>query len=348
MTIPTPLQLREHATCLQNVTHTVANARQELRDILDQKDDRLIVIVGPCSIHHPQAALQYAKKLNDKKQEYRNTLYIIMRSYVEKSRTAIGWKGLINDPDLNNTFDIQKGLQQARQLLSAINALGMPVASEMVNPLVEPYLSDLISWAAIGARTTESQPHRELASHLSMPVGFKNNTSGNIQVAIDAVETAKQAHYFLHPTQSGEIDFIKSQGNPHAHVVLRGSHQEPNYDLQTLLKTNQLLKKRNLISQVIVDCSHGNSQKNYWQQITVVNELAKRISTGDKMICGVMLESYLTAGKQAWNPNQTPSHDQSITDACLGWAETESILETLSNAVASKRVYFSNCATPVS
>lgn len=308
---------------------TVANARKQIKKILLGEDHRLLVIVGPCSIHDTQSAYEYAEKLQKKIKQYQNTLCIIMRTYLEKARTTIGWKGFIYDPDLNNTHDIEKGLHQARVLLQAITELGVPVATEMVNPLTAPYFSDLISWAVIGARTTESQIHRELASSLSIPTGFKNNTNGDIRAAIEAIQTAQQSHHFLNINMSGKIAITKSSGNPHCHVVLRGSHMQSNYDHQTIQHTVATLKKLQLTPRIIIDCSHGNSQKNHTQQMIALDSVINSIAQTPESICGVMLESHLIAGKQTWQPNQALRYGQSITDACIGWEETEIALERL-------------------
>lgn len=321
----------------QNARRTIARARQTLIDILQQKDDRFMVIAGPCSIHNPESALSYAKQLARKSKEHQDTLCIVMRAYIEKSRTALGWKGLLNDPELNNTFSIEKGLTIARSLLIAINELGVPTAAEIVNPLTAPYFLDTMSWVAIGARTTESQLHRELASQLAIPVGFKNTTSGNIQAAIDAIETAAHSHHFLGLNEQGKISIQQSRGNPYAHLVLRGAHHHSNYDSQTIALTTQKLRELSLISRVLIDCSHGNSQKNPEQQKNVVHTLAHRIEHHDDSILGVMLESHLIAGKQLWSPQTTLLKEQSITDACIGWNDTEILLDALSAAVQKRR-----------
>ncbi len=339
----TPEALHAELPLSQTCADHVKKTRQSLIDILNQQDDRLMVIVGPCSIHDPQSALQYAEKLQTQIKKHEKTLCIVMRAYSEKARTSIGWKGFINDPYLNNTFEINTGLQAARSLLLAINQLGVPIGSEILNPYLADFFSDLISWAAIGARTTESQLHREFASSLSMPVGFKNNTHGDIQVAIDAIHTARQPHYFLHPDLSGNMAIKQSTGNPYGHVVLRGSKQQPNYDTNTIQHTIHLLNQLKLINRVMIDCSHGNSEQDYLQQMNVIQTLAKRIAEGDHSLLGVMIESHLTAGKQAWTPHQTMSGDQSITDACIGWQHTEIALDMLSEAVLARRENMVDC-----
>ena len=320
--ILTPAQLRTLLPLSMASQEAVSRSRQSIKDILDQKDKRLIVIIGPCSIHHPAAAIEYAEKLKKKIIEHQDQLCIVMRAYVEKSRTSLGWKGFINDPLLNNSFDIEKGLTEARKLFLALSDLDIPLATEIVHPYVSLYLSDLTSWAAIGARTTESQLHREFASALPIPIGFKNNTNGDVQVAIDAVKTARESHTFFKADLSGKMELTTSIGNPYAHVVLRGSSEKSNYDNNTIEKTAAF-------SKVIIDCSHGNSQKNHEQQLAVVKKLAKNLNN----ISGIMLESYLMPGKQSWNPQTTPKPNQSITDDCLGWEDTEKVLDLLSESV---------------
>lgn len=333
----TPTELRASLPVTQQSAAVIEQYRTELMRIIDQRDDRLVVIVGPCSIHNPDSALRYAQLLKTQIEKHRKTLCIIMRTYIEKARTSVGWKGLINDPDLNNTFEIEKGLFLARKLLLDINEMQVPVGTELLNPFTTAYFSDLISWSAIGARTTESQIHREIASHLSIPVGFKNNTNGDIQVAIDAVQTACQSHHYLGLDLSGKMAMLQSTGNPYAHVVLRGSNTQPNYDHDTIAQTTSALKQLTLPYRILIDCSHGNSQKDHTQQIKVAHNLAERISQGDDAIFGMMLESHLTSGKQAWMSHRPMHPDQSITDACIGWSDTEAVLNSLSEAVTARR-----------
>lgn len=333
----TPKELSVSLPITQKSAAVVAKTREQLMHIMDQRDDRLAVIVGPCSIHHPESAFRYAQQLKTQIEKHKDTLCIVMRTYIEKARTSIGWKGFMNDPDLNNTFHIEKGLRAARKLLLDINDIDVPTATEILNPFTAAYFSDVTSWSVVGARTTESQIHRELASDLPMPIGFKNNTSGDIQVAIDAVQTACQSHHYLGLDLSGKMIIVKSRGNPYAHVVLRGSNTQSNYHHATIHQTVSSLAQLNLINRVLIDCSHGNSQKNHLQQITVVNTLAEQIKQGDQSIFGVMLESHLMAGKQAWIPTKVMHSDQSITDACIGWSDTEAALNTLSEAVRIQR-----------
>lgn len=333
----TPQELHAALQRSPQCGETVEKTREQLISILNKHDDRLVVVVGPCSIHDPQSAVMYAKKLRAQIEKHQGTLCIIMRAYLEKARTSTGWKGFVNDPHLNLTFEIQQGLHTARSMLLAINELGVPTGTEILNPFIAAYFSDLISWAAIGARTTESQIHREFAASLPMPVGFKNNTHGDVQVAIDAIQTAIQPHHFLGAGLSGKITVMQSPGNPYCHVVLRGSHYKTNYDDDSINSTVAALKQYNLIDQVMIDCSHGNSQKEYQQQMTVIDAVSARIATGDRKIFGVMLESHLTEGKQPWMPHQTMLGDQSITDPCIGWEHTEVALNQLSEAVLTRR-----------
>lgn len=329
----TPRELRTQLPRSSQADNTISQARRSFAHILQKKEDRFVVIVGPCSLHNTQSALVYAEKLQRKIEQHRDTLCIIMRAYIEKSRTSTGWKGFVNDPDLNNTYHLEKGLYQARSLLIALNELDVPVAAEIVNPLTAPYFVDLFSFAAIGARTTESQFHREFVSTLSMPVGFKNNTSGNIQVAIDAVATAQNPHRFLGLDLSGKMTDIHAAGNPLCHVILRGAQTHTNFDAKTVQNTAEKLQKLNLNARILIDCSHGNSQSDYRQQKNVLFALQQRLMAGDQQVFGVMLESHLLPGKQTWHPDHPMQPDQSITDACMGWEETEMALDELSVAV---------------
>lgn len=329
----TPANLIDTLPLTANAAQTIVQTRHILKNILSGKDSRLVVVIGPCSIHDPKSAYEYAEKLRVAIEKHSDSLCIIMRTYFEKARTAVGWKGLINDPDLNETFELNKGLAITRSLLIAISELGVPVGAEIINPLTVPYFSDLLSWSVIGARTTESQLHRELASHLPMPVGFKNNTHGDIQVAIDAVQTAQQPHHFLHADHFGKIAITRSTGNPYCHIVLRGSNLQANYDNNTIDQAIHALNHLDLMNRVMIDCSHGNSQKNTAQQIIALRQLVARIASGDTRIFGIMSESHLMAGKQTWIPSQPLQYGQSITDACIGWSDTEMILNELSQAV---------------
>lgn len=329
----TPCQLHQKLPITEAACHTVAKTRNDLKRILQGSDHRLVVIIGPCSIHDTESAYEYALKLQKQIARYQQSLCIIMRTYFEKARTSLGWKGFINDPALNNGFDINQGLRTARHLLLRINALGVPAGAEIINPLTVPYFSDLFSWAAIGARTAESQLHRELASYLPMPVGFKNSTSGDIQVAIDAVQAAEKPHHFLHIDTAGKMVIAKTAGNPDCHIILRGSHYKINYDNQTIDQAIASLNHCNLINRVMVDCSHGNSRKNPSNQLLAIRQLGNQIASGDTRIFGIMSESHLMSGKQTWIPGQPLQYGQSITDACIGWSDTEAILYELNEAV---------------
>lgn len=315
---------------------TVSAARQLVSDCLQGRDDRLVVVVGPCSIHDTQAALEYAERLNALQSSFENELCLIMRVYFEKPRTTVGWKGLINDPDLDNSFNINQGIRKARQLLLEINQMGLACGTEFLETISPQYIQDLIAWGVIGARTAESQVHRELASGLPIPIGFKNGTSGDIQVSIDAVRVAQCSHHFLSVNSQGQTAIFETSGNPDTHVVLRGGTEGPNYDSETIFKTCENLAGRGLPSKLMVDCSHGNSQKNYLKQKDVVAELARQIRAGSEGIFGVMIEGNLKAGSQSID--QRPLiYGMSITDACLSWEETKPLLVELAEAVKARR-----------
>lgn len=312
----------------------VASTRQTISKILHQKDHRLLVVVGPCSIHDTAAAIEYANRLTTLRNDLADRLEIVMRVYFEKPRSTVGWKGLINDPNLDGTFNIRKGLTLARRLLVDINELGLPVGCEFLDAVTGQYYADTVSWGAIGARTTESQVHRELASGLSCPVGFKNGTSGNIKIAVDAIVAAKHKHTFLSPTDEGAIALYKTTGNDDAHMILRGGKQ-PNYDTVSVSNAMRSQKEAGIGCRILIDCSHSNSGKDHRRQSVVVNDLSRRISAGDKTIGGVMIESNLVAGKQSLVDISKLKYGQSVTDACIGWAETEQILFILADSVRS-------------
>lgn len=306
---------------------TVLRARQQIEAILDKKDKRLLVITGPCSIHDPKAALEYAARLRRLAAVVRPTMLLVMRVYFEKPRTTIGWKGLINDPDLNGTFHIEKGLRLARGVLLRINEMGLPAATEVLDPITPQYLMDLVSWAAIGARTAESQVHRELASGLSAPVGFKNATDGSLEAAVNGVRAARAPHHFIGVNPDGRITVYRTKGNPYAHVVLRGGNGKPNFDLKSIRRCEELLKKNHLPENIVVDCSHGNSNKDYRKQPVVFRSVLQHLEKGVRSICGVMLESHLHEGQQPFSPGKRKwKYGVSITDACIGWETTEALL----------------------
>ena len=317
---------------------TVETGRNEISQILEGKDDRLLVIAGPCSIHDTAAAMEYAQKLKKLADHYSQELCVVMRVYFEKPRTVVGWKGLINDPDINGSFEINRGLRQGRQLLTQIAELGLPTAAEFLDTIIPQFIADAISWAAIGARTTESQIHRELASGLSMPVGFKNGTSGNVQIAIDAIRSSQQAHWFPSVTKQGVTAIFETTGNPHSHLILRGGNRTgPNYEASILQDILGDLNKHQLKPYLIVDCSHGNSEKDYTRQASVAQDLGQQIAAGQKGIAGIMLESHLVAGRQNHKIEGPNTYGQSITDACIDLKTAEGILQELAAAVRIRR-----------
>ena len=309
----------------------VVSTRKAIADILHHGDKRLLVIIGPCSIHDPAAALEYAQKLLPLKKQYEKELLIVMRVYFEKPRTTVGWKGLINDPHLDGTFDINFGLRQARQLLLTLNDMGMPASTEFLDMITPQYYADLISWGAIGARTTESQVHRELASGLSCPVGFKNGTDGNLKIAIDAIGAASHPHHFLSVTKTGHSAIVHTNGNPDCHVILRGG-KEPNYSSSHVQAAREQLAKAGLDAKLMIDCSHANSNKDYTRQIIVAQDIAAQLKNGEDAIMGVMVESHLVEGRQ----DKPETYGQSITDACIGWDTTEALLALLADAQRSR------------
>ncbi len=333
-----PVALHQILQLTEQAAETVSQARQEAHDIFHAQDDRLVVIVGPCSIHDTDAAMEYAERLSVLRKELKNDLHIIMRVYFEKPRTSIGWKGLINDPDLDHSFNINKGLHTARKLLLDLADRGMPAATEYLDLISPQYIADLISWGAIGARTTESQGHRELASGLSCPIGFKNGTYGNVNIAVNAIAAANGAHRFLSVTQSGTSAIFKTTGNEDCHVILRGGKQ-PNYDAQSVADAVDALDKQNLLNRLMIDFSHANSDKDYRNQPKVALDVAKQISEGNKHIAGVMIESHLLEGNQKADGKTRSelTYGQSITDACVNWDTTVDMLKKLACAVQARR-----------
>ncbi|MEN9375069.1 MAG: hypothetical protein RL710_226 [Pseudomonadota bacterium] len=318
----------------------ISTTRRNVHNIMKGKDDRLLVVIGPCSIHDPAAALDYARQLRVQREKYADTLEIVMRVYFEKPRTTVGWKGLINDPYLDETFRIDEGLRMARQLLIEINRMGLPAGSEFLDVISPQYLGDLISWGAIGARTTESQVHRELASGLSAPIGFKNGTDGNIKIATDAIQAAAGGHHFLSVHKNGQVAIVQTIGNPDCHVILRGG-KTTNYDAQSVADACKDLEKAKLPATLMVDCSHANSSKQHEKQLDVARDIAGQISAGSKSVFGVMVESHLHAGAQKFTPGKDDvaklEYGKSITDACLGWDDSLKSLEVLSQAVKTRR-----------
>jgi len=332
-----PAILMEELPITETASTTVAEGREEATRIIRGEDDRLLVVVGPCSIHDPAAALDYARRLHDVRTRLHEDLVIFMRVYYEKPRTTVGWKGLINDPKLDGSFDINTGLRTARRLLVDLADMGLPVGSEFLDTISPQFIADLISWGAIGARTTESQVHRELASGLSVPVGFKNGTDGNMQIAIDAIRAARNPHHFLSVTKQGLSAIVSTTGNDACHVILRGSNRGVNCDAASVASCAKLLRDHELADRVMVDCSHGNSAKDYRRQPEVAKQIAEQVAGGDPVICGVMLESHLVEGRQDLVAGKPLVYGQSITDACISWDTTVPVLESLAAAVRARR-----------
>ncbi len=316
----------------------VFSARQAVADIVHKRSDRLLVVVGPCSIHDPEAALDYAKRLTERAVTHQENLQIVMRVYFEKPRTIVGWKGLINDPHLNNSYDINEGLSVARKLLLDITELGITAGTEYLDPISPQYVGDLVSWGAIGARTTESQIHRQLASGLSCPIGFKNSTDGSVQIAVDAIRSSSHSHIFLSVTKQGHSAIFQTAGNGDCHVILRGGTGGTNYDADSIADTQAKLEAAGVETGIMVDMSHANSAKDHMRQLQVCDSLCQQIAGGDRNIMGVMVESNLQPGRQDIPENlEDLTYGQSITDACIGWADTEKVLAELSAAVAKRR-----------
>lgn len=328
-----PEQLTQQLPLTLAAAKIIQHARDTAAKIIAGKDNRLLVIVGPCSIHDVNAALEYATRLKNAATDFAAELFIMMRVYFEKPRTVLGWKGLINDPHLDNSFDVNYGLTVARKLLLDLTDLGIPAGTEFLDSIIPQYLGDLICWSAIGARTSQSPLHRELASGLSMPVGFKNSTDGNVKIAAEAVTVARYPHHFLSISKQGEPVIVHTQGNKNCHIILRGSNSEANYSAQQIQKAARILHNENLPKRLMIDCSHGNSGKNHLRQKMVIESLAEQISRGNKEIFGVMLESHLVAGKQILAAGSPLVYGQSITDACISWDETIPLLKKLALAV---------------
>lgn len=333
-----PVELHREYPMTEAVTEMVFAARQAIHRILHGEDDRLLVVVGPCSIHDVDAALEYAARLKHLREVLKPQLHVVMRVYFEKPRTTIGWKGLINDPDLDNSFHINKGLRMARRLLLDLNTIGVPSATEYLDLISPQYLSDLISWAAVGARTTESQGHRELASGVSCPIGFKNGTYGNLNIAIDAISAASRPHHFLSVTKEGHTAIFATKGNEDCHIILRGG-RKPNYDADSVTAAVEELKKAKLPPHLMIDFSHANSHKDYRRQAEVAVNVAEQIAAGSHAICGVMIESHLVEGNQKADGKKREElvYGQSITDGCIGFDTTETVLHQLAEAVEKRR-----------
>ena len=312
--------------------------RQDIHRVLHGADDRLVVIIGPCSIHDPKAALEYAAKLKQERERLAADLIVVMRVYFEKPRTTVGWKGLINDPHLNDSYDINTGLKLARKLLWDLNEMGVPCGTEFLDVITPQYTADLVSWGAIGARTTESQVHRELASGLSCPIGFKNGTDGNVRIAIDAIRSSSSPHHFLSVTKAGHSAIVSTSGNEDCHIILRGGSKSANYDAASVEAACAELGKAGLAARLMIDLSHANSNKQFKRQVDVAGDVALQIGGGDERIMGVMVESHLKEGRQDLLPGQPLEYGQSITDACIGWEDSLSVLDTLAAAVRQRRL----------
>ena len=329
-----PIDLLETLPITNNVSSLVYGTRNQISSILHGKDDRVLVVCGPCSIHDPESAREYARKLKEQHDALSKNLLIVMRVYFEKPRTTVGWKGLINDPDLNESYDVNKGIHLARSLLLEFGNMGLPCGTEFLDLISPQYVADLISWGAIGARTAESQTHRELASGISCPIGIKNGTNGALKPAIDGIQAANHSHVFLSTTKEGNVSVFKTSGNADSHIILRGG-KEPNFDNEAIQKTTSALTEADVNESIMVDASHGNSQKQFKKQIDVVKNLAMQISNGNNALRGLMLESHLVEGNQSISDNLT--YGQSITDACMSWDDTLSCLHRVSEAVQERR-----------
>jgi 3-deoxy-7-phosphoheptulonate synthase len=332
----TPEQLKARLPVSEDVREAVNGYRETVRNIVDRKDPRLLVVVGPCSIHDVEAAKEYAQRLKRLSDDIADQVFVVMRAYFEKPRSTVGWKGLINDPHLDDSFKVAEGLQIGRQLLLELSQMGLPLATEALDPITPQYMQDLISWSAIGARTTESQTHREMASGLSCPVGFKNGTDGSLGVAINALESVASPHRFLGISPTGQVSVIQTKGNAHGHVVLRGGSSGPNYSPEHIQACEAALEKLGLTQSIMVDCSHANSNKDHRQQRNVVNSVSQQIAAGNRSITGLMIESHLHEGNQSISNPDGLSYGVSITDACINWDETDSLLRQLAEQLASR------------
>ena len=332
-----PAILLEELPLTERASELIASARTQASDIIHGEDDRLVVVVGPCSIHDVDAAVDYGARLRDLADAVRQDLHLVMRVYFEKPRTTVGWKGLINDPHIDETFDINAGLRTARLLLCRLAEIGIPAGTEYLDTISPQFIADLVSWGAIGARTAESQVHRELASGLSMPVGFKNGTGGSVQIALDAIRAAQHPHHFLSVTKQGVVAIVATSGNRDAHIILRGAKSGPNYDAETVATVAGQLENAGVSTAIMIDCSHGNSKKDHTQQAAVAEEVGRQVAGGSKAVRGVMIESHIVAGRQDWAGRGRATAGQSITDACIGWDETVDVLGKLAESVQARR-----------
>ncbi|QCU90401.1 3-deoxy-7-phosphoheptulonate synthase [Thiomicrorhabdus sediminis] len=335
--VRSPLELHEQYPLSEAAAQTVYDTRQQIHNILAGRDDRLLVVIGPCSIHDPQAAREYAERLKTQIEAHKEDLLIVMRVYFEKPRTTVGWKGLINDPDLNESFQINKGLGLARSLLQDVNEMGVPAATEFLDLISPQYIADLISWGAIGARTTESQGHRELASGLSCPVGFKNGTDGGFKIAVDAIRAANKPHIFMSLSKAGHSAIFETSGNEDCHVILRGGNDGPNYEPQFVAEAVKQLQLADVQDKLMIDCSHANSSKKHKNQIIVAQSIADQLAAGSEFIMGAMVESHLVEGRQDVEPGKQLCYGQSITDACIDWTDSLDVLESLAAGVRKRR-----------
>ena len=334
-TLVTPAELAERYPLSAAVAGNVTTSRKRIEKILNGDDPRLLVIVGPCSIHDLDAAIDYAQRLKVLRDKHQARLEIVMRTYFEKPRTVVGWKGLISDPDLNGSYRVNQGIQLARKLLLQVNELGMPTATEFLDMVTGQFIADLISWGAIGARTTESQIHREMASALSCPVGFKNGTDGNTRIAVDAIRAARASHMFLSPDKNGQMTIYQTSGNPYGHIIMRGG-KKPNYHAQDIHEACETLREFDLPEQLVVDFSHGNCQKQHRRQLEVCDDICQQIRSGSTAIAGIMAESFIKEGTQKVVVGQPIAYGQSITDPCLSWEDTELLIEKLAAAVDTR------------
>ena len=332
-----PAILMEELPLGEEASATIAHGREHVQAVLRRRDDRLVAVVGPCSIHDPAAGLEYGRRLRELAEALREDVFVVMRVYFEKPRTIVGWKGLINDPHLDESFRINDGLRRARRLLLDLAELGLPTGTEFLDPITPQFIADLVSWGAIGARTSESQVHRELASGLSMPVGFKNGTAGSVQLAIDAIRSAAHPHHFLSVTKQGVAAIVSTRGNDDCHLILRGGTSGPNYDAASIARTVEAMERSGVAPRIVVDCSHANSDKQHARQPDVARAVAEQVATGDRSIVGVMLESFLVEGRQDTKPGQPLVFGQSITDACISWDQTVPVLRDLAAAVRERR-----------
>ncbi|OCG01651.1 3-deoxy-7-phosphoheptulonate synthase [Gilliamella sp. wkB112] len=338
----TPEEIKNLYPLSSELEQKIASSRQTVVNILERRDHRLLIVCGPCSIHNPEAAIEYAHKLKKLSDELQDHLFIVMRVYFEKPRTTVGWKGMINDPHMDSSFDIEHGLKKARRLLLDITKIGLPIATEALDPNTPQYIGDLISWSAIGARTTESQTHREMASGLSMPVGFKNGTDGSLDVAINAMKSASMSHRFVGINQQGQVTVLQTMGNPHGHVILRGG-KTPNYDAENVALCEAQMQKAGLIPNLMIDCSHANSNKDYRNQPLVADTIIKQIAQGNNSIIGVMIESNLLEGNQSSEqPKENFKYGVSVTDACISWETTEELLRNMNHTLATSLVQRQN------